>query len=234
MRFSVIIPAHNEAQTVAAAIAAVKRQSVGDHAFEIIVIDNDSDDGTGEVAKYAGADKVIREDNRGTNIARQRGVDESDGEILVFLDADSEPFADWLERIDCKLSDSAVVAVSGPNDYGFKGCKRFLATIYTHHVFRYLDVVLYFIFRKKAGVIMAGNFAASRETIKRIGGLPPVRFYGDDASISIRIARQVGRVVFSPDLTIKSSSRRFDREGILRLTLRYAWHYFKVYFSKTL
>ena len=232
MKLSVIIPAYNESQTITAAINALKNQSFPRSEFEIIVVDNNSNDNTAEIAAIVGADKIVNEAKRGTNIARQRGFQESIGEIVAFLDADSTPPPNWLALIRQYLSIDGVAAVSGPFDYGFRGWKRIAAGLYTHYVFRYMDRILFFIFRRKAGVIIGGNFAASRSAIQQIGGLPPLRFHGDDAAVAILISRMAGKVIFTPELTILSSARRFEKEGLVRVTLEYAWSYFKVYFTK--
>lgn len=228
MKFSVIIPAYNEAQYIEKAINALKRQSIKRSDFEIIVIDNNSEDNTGEIAKNAGADKVLKELTKGTNIARQRGVVESQGEIVAFLDADAEPPINWLELIESYLNNKSIAAISGPYDFQFKGWKRIADIIYTHFIFSHLDKITFLLTRRRVGVIMGGNFATHRSTLEAIGGLPPLKFYGDDTAIAILITRKVGRVVFNPKLNVVSSTRRFEREGLLRVTSKYAWHYFKM------
>lgn len=232
MKFSVVIPAYNEAHYVRAAIQALQKQTIPRNEFEIIVVDNGSGDATSETARAAHADKVVREERKGTNLARQKGFLESTGEIIAFLDADCEPPPHWLAHIEKRLSEKGVVAVSGPYDYGFTGWKKTLAEIYTHHVIRYLEKFLPLIFRKKAGEIIGGNFAAPRWAIEKIGGLPPLTFFGDDSAIAMRLSRQAGRVVWDTTLIVKGSARRFEKEGLFRLTTRYAWHYFKQYFSR--
>ena len=54
---------------------------------DVIVVDNDSDDGTAAVAREKGA-KVIHEPKRGVARARNSGARDADGDVLVFIDAD--------------------------------------------------------------------------------------------------------------------------------------------------
>jgi glycosyltransferase involved in cell wall biosynthesis len=230
MKFSVVIPALSEVKRIATTIDALKKQNVPRGDFEIIVVENVHEDGTTEVALAAGADKVVKEPIEGTNIARQSGVNNSSGEIVAFLDADCLPPPDWLEKIEKKLEPADVGAISGPYDYGYTGFKKLFTSWYFRFIFTSIPRILYFFFRKKTGTMMAGNFAAKRTTIDKIGGLPPLKFFGDDTAIANRISRQVGRVVFDPDLEVKSSSRRLDRDGFLLLTIRYAYYFFKIYF----
>lgn len=230
MKYSVIIPALNEAGHIEKAIEALKLQTVDPADFEIIVVDNNSTDDTSRIAMSAGADKVVLETEPGTNIARQRGVVESSGEIVAFLDADCIPPPDWLEQIGTFLANKDIKAVSGPCDMQFTGVYRMIEILYTRYIFSNLDRILHFVFRKKAGVIMGGNFAAPRKTIDAIGGLPRFKFHGDDSAVAMLISRKVGRVMFSRNFRVFSSPRRFESEGPLWLTLKYAWYYLKNYF----
>jgi glycosyltransferase involved in cell wall biosynthesis len=230
MKYSVVIPAFNEAGHIEKAIKALKSQTAPRKDFEIIVVDNNSTDDTSRLAEAAGADKVVLETEPGTNIARQRGVIESSGEIVAFLDADCIPPPDWLEQIGTFLANKDIKAVSGPCDMGFTGMYRMIEILYTRYIFSNLDRMLHFVFRRKAGVIMGGNFAAPRETIDAIGGLPRFKFHGDDSAVAMLISRKVGKVMFSRTFRVFSSPRRFKSEGPLWLTLKYAWYYLKNYF----
>ena len=96
---SVIIPCYNQAHFLAEAIQSVLSQGYSN--FEIIVVDDGSTDDTQEVAStYAGEDsrvKLITQQNRGLAAARNRGLAESRGEYVVFLDSDDRLLAEALE-----------------------------------------------------------------------------------------------------------------------------------------
>lgn len=231
VKFSIVIPAFNEAQYVGATVASCLKIKTPRNEYEIIVVDNNSKDDTSAVAKHAGADIVVVEKNAGTNFARQRGVDESHGEIIAFLDADSEAPADWLTHIERNLNMPGVASTSGPYEHGFTGWRKILDHFYMHRVMTALPTVLYALFRRKAGVMIGGNFAARRETINAIHGLPPLKFYGDDVATAMLFARFIGKVFFDPTLTVKSSPRRYAK-GLFGPALRYALIYFKIYFAK--
>lgn len=95
-RFSVIIPAYNSARTLGRAIESVLAQTWPAH--EIIVVDDASSDGTGEVAAAFGTRirYLRREQNEGVSAARNYGVDQTTGDWLAFLDADDWYFPDRL------------------------------------------------------------------------------------------------------------------------------------------
>lgn len=232
IKFSIVIPAYNEEEGITRTVAAALAQAMPRETFEVIVVDNNSADKTSEAARAAGADKVVRELEKGTNFARERGRKEAQGEIIAFIDGDSEPPPGWLARIERDLAEPGVVAVSGPYDYGFTGLKRRADKLYQRFVLANIPRALHLVFRRPAGVIIGGNFAGWNWAFEKIGGLPPLRFWGDDAATAMLLSRHVGKVQFDPDLTIRSSPRRFDKEGLVRLTLRYAFIYFKMYFAK--
>ncbi|MDD4902285.1 MAG: glycosyltransferase family 2 protein [Patescibacteria group bacterium] len=233
MKFSVVIPAYNEAESIAAAVKALLAQTVAKNDFEIIVVDNNSKDDTAKIAAIAGADLVIGEKKQGSNLARQAGLDKARGEIIAFLDADSIPPPNWLEMIGQDLATPDFVAVSGPYDYGFTGLKKFLDSIYTRRLMPKAPALLEMIFRKKCGVIIGGNFAARRAALDAIGGLPALDYWqGDDAAIAIMVSRRAGPILFDTKLIIKSSPRRFAKVGFLRLAARYMVTYLKIFFDK--
>lgn len=83
-RVAALIPAHNEAATIAEVVRVVRLSPLVD---EVIVIDNASTDGTSEVAINAGA-RVALEPKPGKGEAMRRGCSSTSAEILVFFDAD--------------------------------------------------------------------------------------------------------------------------------------------------
>ncbi len=86
---SVVIPTYNMRIFVGEAINSVLRQTYQD--FEIVVVDDGSTDGTRELVSHFQSDKRVRyvyQDNRGLAGARNRGIRESHGQTIAFLDAD--------------------------------------------------------------------------------------------------------------------------------------------------
>lgn len=83
-RVAAVIPARNEAQTVASVVATAQQARLVD---EVIVVDNASTDGTGDAARAQGA-RVVIEPVAGKGEALRAGVANTDATILVFLDAD--------------------------------------------------------------------------------------------------------------------------------------------------
>ena len=85
---SVIIPTFNYGKYISNAIDSVLEQSY--ESLEVVVIDDGSTDETKSIIKMDYRDKVryIFQENSGAQVARNRGIEKSEGEYLIFLDAD--------------------------------------------------------------------------------------------------------------------------------------------------
>lgn len=84
---SVIIPTYNSANYIKEALESVFEQTFQD--FEIIVIDDGSTDGTGEILKkYGDRIRSLFQDNSGPASARNKGIRIARGRYIAFLDAD--------------------------------------------------------------------------------------------------------------------------------------------------
>ena len=86
---SFIVPAHNEAASIVATVQAIRSAATAaDAAFEVIVVDDASTDGTAALA--AGAEsRVIAIQARQIAAARNAGAAAAGGEVFVFVDADT-------------------------------------------------------------------------------------------------------------------------------------------------
>lgn len=230
-KISVIIPAYNEEKYIATTLDALSRQDFKREDFEIIVVDNVSTDVTSSIARVHGADEVIFESRKGTNRARQTGVERSTGEIVAFLDADCAPGEQWLSRIweYFQQDKTRLVAVAGPYEYTDDPRLRFLIfqRVAWRVVFPFVSLLMGRVFGR-GGVMLGGNFATQRKTLNSLNGLDTsYEFFGDDASIA-RSFGTIGYVKFDTRLTVESSARRFQREGLIRTNWNYTVNYFKV------
>ena len=93
LSISVVMPAYNESAGVGATVEDFINQPSVD---EVIVVDNNSTDGTGEIAAAAGA-KVIRELRQGYGFACRAGLAAARGDLVVLTESDNSFYADDLE-----------------------------------------------------------------------------------------------------------------------------------------
>lgn len=96
--FSVVIPLYNKEKNIGSTIDSVLNQTFSD--FELIVVDDGSTDRSAEiVASYDDPRiRLIKKKNGGVSSARNRGVENSVGHFLYFLDADDIMVAECLEK----------------------------------------------------------------------------------------------------------------------------------------
>lgn len=100
---SVVIPCYNGESYLAEAIAGLKAQSAGP--VEIIVVDDGSTDGSGEIARAAGV-RHVRQDNAGVAAALNHGVRLATGPFVAFLSADDVWQPDKLALQHAALGDA--------------------------------------------------------------------------------------------------------------------------------
>lgn len=99
-KISVIMPVYNSAEYLHLAVESVKKQTFED--WELLLIDDGSSDESGTLCdQYALQDERIRvfhQENKGITVTRNRGMKESAGEYITFIDNDDEYMPDILER----------------------------------------------------------------------------------------------------------------------------------------
>lgn len=197
MKISVIIPAFNEEKRIARCLDSVFSQTYP--AFEVIVVDNNSNDKTSDIALAMGA-RVVKEANQGITYARNKGFNEAKGEIIARTDADTIVSSNWLEIINRDFKkDENLLAVSGPAVFGIR-------------VFSPLIRILVFESNKRIFGhygLYGPNLAIRKsawEMVKNEVCLDDERVH-EDTDLSIHIGKN-GKIGFDKELKVKTSARR--------------------------
>ena len=113
---SVVIPAYNEEIFLSLCLESIKKQDYAAE-YEVIVVDNASTDNTAKIARDRGA-KVVYESKRSPACARQKGAEVATGEIIAFIDADTQAPPCWLSTIVSRfVREPEMVVISGPYAY---------------------------------------------------------------------------------------------------------------------
>lgn len=120
MYVSVVVPFQNVARYIEHCLEALLSQTYPRESSEIIMVDNNSTDGSAEIVGRYPQVRLLRQPKPGAYAARNRGVAESGGEIVAFTDSDCAPEADWLEEIAGAMRFPWVSLVQGRQRFAFE------------------------------------------------------------------------------------------------------------------
>lgn len=102
-KISAVVCVYNRQDTLPQCLEALQKQSISSDEFEVIVVDNNSTDGSLEIAtdfaKKTKHFRVVQEHKQGLASARNRGMREAKSPIAAFTDDDAIPAADWAEKL---------------------------------------------------------------------------------------------------------------------------------------
>jgi glycosyltransferase involved in cell wall biosynthesis len=215
-RFSVVVPAHNEENFLGDCLDSLLDQDYPG-SYEIIVVDNNSTDGTASVARARGV-RVVGEARTGVCWARQAGTSAAAGEIVVSTDADTVYGRDWLSRIDAAFgADSGIVAVAGP--CRFVGAPWW-GRVYASVLFRSVN----FLSRLTGRVlyVAAANIAFRKSAWR---GYDTRATQGGDELGLLRGLRRRGKVLFDAANPVFTSSRRMRRGLAYNFAVTFLFYY---------
>lgn len=114
MRISVVIPAHNEEQSIADCLHSLLSQTT--RPFEIIVVNNNSTDQTIAIIQRFKSPliRIVNESKKGITYARTAGFSAAHGDIIARIDADTIARSDWIAQIEQYFkTHPSVVAITG-------------------------------------------------------------------------------------------------------------------------
>ena len=199
MRLSVIIPTLNEATDLARTLASVRAQKP----YEVIVVDGGSTDATRTAA--AAADRFLTAP-RGRAVQMNAGAALATGDFFLFLHADCVLDEGALDQVERCLRSPHVAA----------GC--FQMRIQADGIlYRCIDACATARVRLTGLIYGDQGMFLRRDLFERVGGFPPLRLM-EDIFLSRALQRQ-GRMVVAKS-RIFVSPRRWQREGVIRQTLR--------------
>jgi len=111
-KVSVVVCAHNAIKTIRECLNSLTRLNYPN--YEVIVVDDGSTDGTGELCGQFGL-RLLRIERGGLSRARNEGIRAAKGSLVAFIDSDAYPDPDWLYFAVTALEEQDAAAVGGPN-----------------------------------------------------------------------------------------------------------------------
>jgi glycosyltransferase involved in cell wall biosynthesis len=212
IRHSLVIPAYNEAALLPRLLRTVAvardRYAGGADAVEVIVADNDSTDATPEIAKEAGC-RVAHVAKRTIAAARNGGARVAQGEIVSFVDADSQIHPETFNAIDAAMARGDVVG--GATGVDLERWSPGIAATWL------VLMPLALVAGMDTGVVFC-----RRCDFDAVGGFDEERRYAEDVAFQWAL-KSLGRRRGQRFMRLKgvkaiTSTRKFDRHG--------DWHYF--------
>jgi poly-beta-1,6-N-acetyl-D-glucosamine synthase len=195
-RLTVIVPAYNEAGSIADTVRSLQEQTVPPK--EIIVVDDGSSAGTGEVARDAGATVIRPASNTGSKAGAQTfALPRVETELVAAIDADTTLAPDAVEKLLTAMEDEEVVAACG-----FVLPRR-VRSVWERG--RYVEYLFAFSFVKQVQdyygrpLISSGCFSAYRtEALREVGGWPG-RTMAEDMDLTWSFYEAGWKVRFVPE-----------------------------------
>jgi glycosyltransferase involved in cell wall biosynthesis len=227
IKISFVIPAYNEASYIRHCLDAIICEIGGRDGYEIIVVDNNSNDETCDIVAHEYPSiTLIHEPQRGANRAREAGFAVSKGALVAFLDADTELTPGWIDRAERAFAaDKNLACISGPFIYyDLPFAARALVQMF--YAGTYLVYLVNNFILRDTSMIQGGTEIVRHDALQKIGGHDvSLTFYGDDADLARRLSK-VGKVRWSFAFALRSSGRRLAKEGTFTMGWRYAMNYF--------
>jgi GT2 family glycosyltransferase len=215
---SVVVPVRDGARTLARCLAGLAAQDRPPD--EVIVVDNGSRDGSGELARAFGARtpalalRVVEEPRPGASVARNRGVAAASGDLVAFTDADCEPAPPWLGRLAGALGPGVGAVAGRVRPAPPRSAIEAFAALYTLRTGELAYESSAFTLLR--GGFPTANLAVRREVFDALGGFDEtVRIYGEDYDLCARLYGLGQRIRYEPEAVVFHHHRTTLR-GLLR------------------
>ena len=197
MRMSVVIPLYNKIEYVERALGYVLTQTFPD--FELLVVDDGSSDGGGDVVRRCPDPRVrlISQENAGVSAARNRGALEAASDWVAYLDADDEWRPEFLERVVAACAAFPEFAAVFTNYTNAATGAPFLRDVpqTPGPVPDYFRLSL-----NNAGAgVHASAVAVRRDVLRAVGGFPVGVKLGEDRDTWARLA-WAGALTYVPEV----------------------------------
>ncbi|TVM35251.1 glycosyltransferase family 2 protein [Oceanidesulfovibrio marinus] len=131
MDISIVMPAHNEAESITAVLERIQRtmDAIG-RSYEIVLVDDGSTDETAALAEQSGARVVSNPMNMGNGAAVKAGLRNAQGEIIVLLDADGQHPPERIPDLLAALERADMVVGARSKDSDTKWHRDLANTVY--------------------------------------------------------------------------------------------------------
>ena len=214
MIITLAVPCYNVAETLEPVLAGVAAQTVSPD--EVLVVDDGSTDGSAALARRLGVRVVPHPGNLGLARARNTALEQSRGEVVVFVDADAVPRPDLVDRLTRGYVDPSLAGVSGQIMEPAMGS---LADRWRGHFWRQTQGEAPL---PRATFMVGGCCSLRREAALAVGAFTPgYRTNGEDVDLSLRLRQAGKRLAYDPAAQVLHL-RRDSVASLLRMVYRHS------------
>ena len=186
---SVVLPVRNGERTIGDCLASIVHTDYPPDRREVLVVDNASTDRTAQIIRRYPV-RYIHEARVGRSAARNRGIEESRGEIVAFIDADCVATTRWLQELTAGFTEDEVFGVAG-EIVAFPPAtlaERYYAMTRPRHQASSVN--------KSRPYAVTANVAFRKDTFDRIGVFDPRFRSGQDVDFGWRLFDAGLRLVY--------------------------------------
>jgi glycosyltransferase involved in cell wall biosynthesis len=225
--FSVIIPTYNRADVLPRAIESVLNQTFSD--FEIIVVDDGSDDDTKNVVANIHSTLLCYhyQQNKGVCAARNSGASAAKGEYLIFLDSDDVLAPGALNNFFEAMQQEPDVVHGNVRIIKHDGSEKIKTSRDPYETG----------INTNMGIWLTGSFCIKREIFLRAGGYDPNISFGENTELFWRLSDMpIASVVIdaiAANIYRSSLDRDSTNPGNLIRSLRYVMDKHQSYFNRS-
>ncbi|MFH1537398.1 MAG: glycosyltransferase family 2 protein [bacterium] len=231
---SIIIVNYNMKELVSACLRSIFGDPPG-AGCEVVLVDNNSADGSAEYLKEKFPDVNIIKNSENAGFARacNQGVRASGGDIVLFLNPDTEANGGALDHMASYLKENERAAIVGPKTVNTDGSiepsvyyfptplRTFIDSLYLHKTFRGLNGYEHSDYEsitapRKVEVICGSCLMVKREALDAIGAFDEVMWmYGEDVDLCWRARKAGFDVLYLPGCSIvhKRGTRHLEEEA---------------------
>lgn len=206
IKVTVIVPVWNDRRRVVKCVNALKNQTLLRQYYEIIVVDNGSQDGTYDVISSIDGIIALQESKTGSYAARNKALKTAQGTFVAFTDSDCIPDKNWLKNLlECAEANPGFGVVAGEINF-------FIDEEHKTEEFA-LEYESFFSMKQedyaKEGVCITANWFSIKKVIEQYGGFNAELKSGGDHEMSKLISRNGFPVIFCKDAIVNHPARNY-------------------------
>ena len=200
-RISIIIPARNEEENIAALLNSIKEQSYPTELLEVIVIDDNSTDNTATIVKQFPFVNLISLEETAINSYKKKaieiGITAASGDLIVTTDADCVVQPNWLTTIENLYKQTSAIFIVAPVVIS---SKTSLAQLFQEMDFMVLQGITgASVHRQMLSMCNGANLAYEKKAFHSVNGFTGIDHIasGDDMLLMYKVSKQYeGRVQY--------------------------------------